>query len=437
MIWFIYNLLFPVAALLMLPYYLFRMWRRGGYGPGFLQRIGVYDATLKSALSSRPRVWVHAVSVGEMYVALKFIEEWRGKDAGAAFTISTNTSTAHALAQRLKHGEDVLVYFPLDLPVVIRAVLRLVRPVMLVLVEGELWPNLIRLSKRRGIPVVVVNARMSARSFAGYRRLALFFRPVLRLPDRLFAQSAEDAARFAALGAEAERLVVTGSAKYDVALGAPGNEEKARSILAAGGLSPQALILLGGSTWPGEEAVLLDVLQRYRPLHPDLRLVLVPRHAERRDAVMAEIRARGLTVVQRSRGTETDAGSDPAVLLVDTTGELRHLYKVASVIFVGKSLTQHGGQNIVEPAACAKPVVVGPNMENFPDVIRDFLGDSAIVQVADAAELTREIGLLLSDRELRESLGRKAAAVVERKAGCLRAAVEAAMTLLPGRSASR
>jgi 3-deoxy-D-manno-octulosonic-acid transferase len=152
---------------------------------------------------------------------------------------------------------------------------------------------------------------------------------------------------------------------------------------------------------------------------------------------MAEIRARGLTVVQRSRGTETDAGSDPAVLLVDTTGELRHLYKVASVIFVGKSLTQHGGQNIVEPAACAKPVVVGPNMENFPDVIRDFLGDSAIVQVADAAELTREIGLLLSDRELRESLGRKAAAVVERKAGCLRAAVEAAMTLLPGRSASR
>lgn len=434
MIWLIYNLLFPLAALLMLPHYLLRMWRRGGYGPGFLQRFGIYGSALKTALGSRPRLWIHAVSVGEMYVALKFVEEWRARDPGAAFVISTNTSTAHALAGRLKHAEDALVYFPLDVPVVIRRVLGLIKPVMLVLVEGELWPNLIRLSKKKGIPVIVVNARMSARSFAGYRRLGWIFRPLLRLPDRLFAQSAADAERFAALGVGADRLVVSGSAKYDVALGAPGDPGKARDILAAAGLPATALVLLGGSTWPGEEAALLDILGRYRPSYPDLRLVLVPRHAERRDEVMAEIRARGLTVVQRSRMTPEDASANPLVLLADTTGELRHLYTAASVIFVGKSLTQHGGQNIVEPAACAKPIVVGPNMENFPDVISDFLAESAIVQVADAAGLTREVGRLLGDRDLRDDYGRKAAAVVRRNAGSLRAAVDASMPLASGRS---
>lgn len=428
--WIIYNLVFPLVLLVMLPRYLLRMWRRGGYRRGFLQRLGLYDAALRAEIAARPRIWIHAVSVGEMYVALKFIGEWRSRDAGAAFAISTNTSTGHALALRLKHADDALVYFPVDFPPVIRRVLRLIRPRMLFLVEGEIWPNLVRSAKARGIPVAVLNGRLSEKSFAGYRRLRFLFKPVLDRIDRFFVQGADDAGRYLHLGVDPGRVIATGSAKYDVALGAQGDRSKAEGLFAAAGIPSDALVLLGGSTWAGEEEALLDVYTRCKPSHPGLRLVLVPRHAERRDEVMAAIRKRGLSVVQRSRMEEGKTASDaPDVLLVDTTGELRHLYTLAGVIFVGKSLTQHGGQNVIEPASCGKAILVGPHMENFSDVMKDFLADDAMVQVRDAEELGAQAGRLLGDGALRESYGRRAAAVVRKQAGSLRKTVDAAMPM--------
>lgn len=431
MIWMLYNLCFPVILLVMLPYFLFRMCRRGGYAKGFLQRVGVYEASLKVKIRERPRVWIHAVSVGETYVALRFMEEWRRVRPDVAFVMSVNTSTARTLAGKSLDPRDVLVYFPLDFPAVIRRVLGMIQPRMLVLTECEFWPNLIRMAGLRHCPVLLINGRMSDRSFRGYSRVRRLFTPVLQRVDRLCVQGDRDRLRYLELGVQAERVVTTGSAKYDVALKEPGSPEKAAQILGMAGMSSSDLILLGGSTWPGEEEVLLDYFTEARGRYPALKLVLVPRHAERREEVVAAIRRRGLVYSQRSTGLAVAAGSPVDVLLVDTTGELRHLYTAATVIFVGKSLTQHGGQNMIEPAVCGKPVVVGPNLENFADIADEFRAEGALVQVADSAGLAREIDSLLGDSARRESVGSRAVALVMKNRGCVRVTVGCAESLLP------
>ncbi len=425
MIWLIYNLLFPVLFLVMLPYFLFRMCRRGGYARGFMQRLGVYDVALKARLQERPRVWIHAVSVGETYVALRFMEEWRQARSDIAFVMTVNTSTAHALATKALNPVDVLVYFPVDFPWVIRRVLNLLKPQMLVLTECEFWPNLIRLSKARGIPVMLINGRMSDRSFKGYFRYRWLFTPLLRMVDHLCVQGPQDRARYLALGAEPGQVQETGSAKYDVALKEPGKLENAQLILSSARMVAGDLILLGGSTWPGEEEVLLDYFVEAKTRHPDLKLVLVPRHAERRDEVVALIERRGLKYVQRSKGGTGEAD----VLLVDTTGELKHLYTAATVIFIGKSLTQHGGQNIIEPAVCGRPIVVGPNMENFADIVREFAAADALIQVGTLPELRSKLGQLLADVSLQKNFGDRAATLVGKNRGSIKAMVDTAQRL--------
>lgn len=426
--WLLYNILFPVLLALALPYYLLRMVRRGGYARGFLQRVGIYDAALAARLAERPRVWVHAVSVGETLVALRFMEGWRRKEPGVAFVLSVNTSTGRALAAKSLHPEDAMVYFPLDNPWVLARVFRFLRPACLILTECEFWPNLIRMACNRGIPVLLINGRMSDRSFRGYRRFRVLFRPVLRMIRFLCVQGAKDRERYMALGVDADRILVTGSAKYDVALQAAADLSVEEGILADSGLDRTDTILLGGSTWSGEEAVLLDLFARLRGRFPALRLILVPRHAERRDEVVEGIRGRGLSYVQRSKGRVAAGAGKPDVVLADTTGELRHLYAIASVVFVGKSLTQHGGQNPIEPAACAKPVLVGPNMENFRDIMADFISADAMIQVRDAGELEMRIGELLADESMRSALGQKALGVVGRNRGSLEAMVRAAIS---------
>lgn len=429
MIWLIYNLLFPVLFLAMLPYFLLRMCRRGGYAKGFMQRLAVYDAGLKARLSETSRVWVHAVSVGETYVALRFMEEWRLVQPDIAFVMTVNTSTAHTLAAKALNKADVLVYFPVDFPWVIRRVLNVLKPRMLVLTECEFWPNLIRMSQARGIPVMLINGRMSDRSFKGYHRYRWLFTPLLRMVDHLCVQGPQDQERYLALGAAPDRVQTTGSAKYDVALKEPGSLETASAILASARMAAGDMILLGGSTWPGEEAVLLDYYVQAKSRYPDLKLVLVPRHAERRDEVVALIEKRGLKFAQRSKGGANVAGEPPGVLLVDTTGELKHLYTVATVIFIGKSLTQHGGQNIIEPAVCGRPVVVGPNMENFADIVREFKAAEALIQVGTEAELRDTLDQLLADTIMRVTYGTRAAALVSKNRGSIKATVAAAQGL--------
>ncbi len=430
MLWFLYNIFFVLGFLVMLPRFLWRMARRGGYARNFLERFGRYAPGVRAQLAAGGRVWVHAVSVGEVGVGLRLIAELRRRQPGLHCVLSTTTSTGHAVAQRQLAAGDVLIYFPLDFPLITRRVLRLIQPRALLLIENELWPNLVRGARRRNVPVAMINGRISPHSYGGYRLLKPLTRRLLAGVNLFCAQGAADAQRLLELGAPAARVQVLGSAKYDLAPAGDGGALLARATLRAAGFADERPLLLGGSTWPGEEAVLLDAWRVLHDRFPDLALVLVPRHAERRAEVLKEIEQRGLRVVLRSDLPAPAAAARPDVFLVDTTGELRFFYAVADVIFVGKSLTRHGGQNIIEPALCAKPVLVGPHMENFESIVPDFLAARALVQVPDAAALTTAIGELLADPDARQAMGARAANVVRDKAGAIRATVDRLLPLL-------
>ncbi len=413
MIWFLYNLLFGVGFLLLLPRFLLRMRRRGGYARDFGHRFGRYAPALHAQLAEGGRVWVHAVSVGELFVGLALMQEWRRRRPAVRFVLSTTTSTAYALALRELAAPDVLIYFPIDTPPIQCRVLGLIRPSALVLMETELWPNLIRLAAARGVPVFLANGRLSERSARRYGYLSAFTRRLFPLLRGFFMQTEVEVARMVGLGADPARVHTTGTVKYDVAL-APVSVDTS-AVRRTGG------VLMGGSTWAGEEAALLDAFIALRATHPALSLVLAPRHAERRAEVLAEIAARGLRCVTRSSGQPQ---GEAEVFLLDTTGELKGFYACADVIFVGKSLTQHGGQNPLEPAAAGKAIVVGPNMENFTPVMADLQRAQGIRQVPDAAALTAALGELLANPAARDALGAAARRAVEQQRGAMGRMVE-------------
>lgn len=418
MLWLLYNLLFLLAFLVVLPKFLWRMVRRGGYARNFGQRFGWYHADVREALAERGRIWIHAVSVGELFVALSLIRALRQRDSGLRFVISTTTSTGYRILQQEVDDSDVGIYFPLDFPPIMRRVMRRIRPLALVLVEGEFWPNLVRTANRRGVPLFLVNGRISERSFRGYRRLRPFTRRIFRLFETLCVQSETDRERLLALGAPPDSVRVLNSAKYELGEDDPVLVEQAGSVLGEM-LGEGRRVLLGGSTWPGEETVLVEIYRRARERFPDLALVLAPRHVERKAQVVEALRAGSIPFCQRS---DWDSGGPPAdvdAMVLDTTGELRHYYAHADLIFVGKSLCSEGGQNIIEPAQFGKAVVVGPHMKNFPVVMDDFLQAKAIRQVRTAEELETTILGLLDAPEAMAALGENAARLIREKSGAI------------------
>ncbi len=448
MIWFLYNLLFPIGFLLLLPKFLSRMARRGGYKKHFEQRLGIYGHSTTIRLKEARRIWIHAVSVGEIHIAFRFIEAYRKENPEARFVLSTNTSTAHALGKEQLDQRDVLIYFPVDLPRVMKRAFNAINPLKLILVECEFWPNLVRQAHKRDIPVSLINGRISDSSFRGYMKFRALTRRLLEMIDPICVQSRQDAERVIAMGARPETVHMLGTAKYDLPPPADNVADVAKAVLQQINVPADAQILLGGSTWPGEEAVLCQIYKNLRSLYPKLFLVLIPRHVERREAVQNVIEAQGLSVTLRSQldlslrsgsagGVALPEDSDaigraslseradactelpPDVLMVDTTGEMMSFYAVADVVFVGKSLCEHGGQNPIEPALFGKAIVVGPNMENFPSVMDDFLLQGALSQVQDVPALEKTIEKLLLDPVSREQLGTAAQQVVESRRGVI------------------
>jgi 3-deoxy-D-manno-octulosonic-acid transferase len=420
MIWWIYNFIFPIVFLFLLPHYLMRMLRRGGYARDFSQRFGCYGRAESELLDAPGQpIWIQAVSVGELSIALSFMDELRRREPGIRFVLTTNTSTGHALALQKVHAPDVTLYFPMDVPLVMRRALRRIRPAIVVLIENEMWPNLIRTAEKRGIPTIMVNGRISENSFKGYRKIRFITRDLLPRIRWFCVQSAADRDRLLYLGAPPEKVEITGSAKYDLPATPPTAVVRAQNVLAKLRPADRRLILVGGSTWPGEEDFLADLYGIAKAQHPELLLVLVPRHAERREAVLEVLRARNLSVVQRSQFPDdaSPPAQPPDVLLVDTTGELRGFYANADLVFVGKSLTEVGGQNPIEPARDGKPIVVGPHMENFRVIAADFTAARAWIQARDADDLRSHLLRLLDNAPERARLGEAAAALVARSAG--------------------
>ena len=428
--WFIYNVLFAIAYLAMMPSFLLRMRRRGGYRARMGDRFARYPADILAALSSPSQrstlnaqpstspIWIHAVSVGEVQVAGQLMRALRAVDPSLRFVFSTTSSTGWRTAEREVTDRDVLIYNPLDFPFLVRRALDRIRPRAVILTETEIWPNFIRAIHRRGIPLFLANARISDRSAPRYRRLRWFFGEVFRCFTKIYVQSDLDAERLVGAGAVRVRMEVTGSFKFDVAKRRPEKETELRAWIGEG------RILLGGSTWPGEDEVLLRVLG---DLPPDVKLVIAPRHFEKADAVEANILKAGFRCIRRSCGDANPSTPQLSTLnpqqnivyLADTTGELMGLFGLASVAFVGKSLCAHGSQNMIEPCLCGVPTVVGPYTENFRPVMSDLLAADAIVQVKDEAELRQTIlsffGAEGSQRAA--ALGARAKAAVERRRG--------------------
>ena len=426
----LYNLLFLLAYPFLLPGFLVRMFRRGGYAARMGDRFALYPQEVVAAFAggegrNRP-VWIHAVSVGEVQVAGQLMREWRAAEPSVRFCFSTTSSTGWKMAEREVTAADTLIYNPLDFPNFVKSALKLVRPRAIVLTESEIWPNFILKAKKYGIPLFLVNARISDRSAPRYAKGRIFFGDAFAAFTRVFAQSELDRTRLMAAGAKSIRTTVTGSFKFDVARRNPAKEAELRAWVGPG------RILLGGSTWPGEDEVLLDVYAKLRALPgapEDVKLVLAPRHFEKADAVEANIRRRGFECVRRSRGDAgSPSGRSAAVFLADTTGELMGLYGIADWVFVGKSLCAHGSQNMIEPCLCGKPTAVGPYTENFRPVMSDLLEGDGIVQVGDAEALGRTLTDWIVHGD--GGLGARAAAAVSRRLGVVPRCVKAIREVL-------
>ncbi len=401
----LYNLLFPFILVLLLPGFLHRMIRRGKYRHKFWQRFGIYSPRVRERLGTG-RVWVHAVSVGEVMIALKLIRALKSRDPDAAFVLSTTTSTGFKVAARAKAPWLEPIYNPLDFLPTARAAVRTIRPKQLVLVEAEAWPNILAEVRALGSSVVMVNTRLSARSEKRYRAVRWLAAPVFNQIDRLCLQEDRDIARWTSIGVDRSRLVVTGSIKFDNSAAGPRAARDFQPALRSLGVPSGAPVLLGGSTFDGEEAVLAQVFLTLRERWPDLLLILVPRHVERSGEIEAALAPTGLRIARRKSPGTSDR---PDILLVDTTGELRDWYACADVVFMGKSLTARGGQNPAEPVTAGVPVIFGPNMQNFTTLASQFLSVGGAIEVRTAEEITGAVDTLLRDPALRSSMAAKAA----------------------------
>lgn len=410
--------IYSAAYLLLLPVILFRLaWRarrNPAYRERWRQRLGCYD----SAQRLDEPVWVHAVSVGEVGAAAPLVRALRERFPFAPVLVTTTTPTGFDTVTR-QFGASVLhVYFPYDLPWIVRRFLRRFRPRMLLLMETELWPNVIHEARAGGIPVVLVNGRMSEQSARRYRSLRGFTASMLRELTCIAAQTAADAARLRDLGAPAERISITGSLKFDVHLPASVFEEGAAIRRDLGINRP---ILMAGSTRPGEEEVLLEILVKLRTRHPGLLLVIAPRHPERFELVAEMCRRAGHVVARRRAGDPCRPEVD--VYLVDTMGELLKFYAAADVAFVGGSLAPLGGQNVLEPAALGVPIATGPSLYNFEEIAARLREVGALRVGADAAALVEIISHWLGDSDSRDAAGRAGRDMVARNKGATTAVV--------------
>ncbi|MGA2602661.1 MAG: 3-deoxy-D-manno-octulosonic acid transferase [Verrucomicrobiia bacterium] len=443
MIRLLYTLLYTLSFILLSPMFLYKMWKRGKYRENFWQRFGFYSNDLRQWLADKKerRCWIQAVSVGEINVARHFINVLRRKFPDLRVIVTTTTSTGYTQAYERLPQEVELLYFPQDFPWCVHRAYRLIQPDFVVLIESELWPNHIWKGVARGVPLFLVNGRMSPRSERGYKRLGWLSRRVFSKLSLVCAQSHEDAANFIAVGVPSDRVHMTGNMKYDISMPhADAQTVDPVQLLKQIEVSAAQPILVAGSTHPGEEEILFDLLAHLRPKFSRLFLVLVPRHVERTREVVDLAKRKQVKFILRSEiNSRLEQTAKPYdCLIVNSTGELKWFYKVATVIFVGKSLVGEGGQNIVEAAASGHPVVFGPHMQNFRAIAREFVAQGACVQVPDADGLCRAVGELLEDGNRRRSIVEAAHRVIESNVGATTRSVDLiAKALLEGQIVRR
>jgi len=429
---FIYNAVFLLGFVLSAPFYFLKMWRRGNWYEGFGQRFASYNSKFKQAITNRDTIWLHAVSVGEVNICTQLIKALEPRVPKLKIVVSTTTSTGMAELKKKLPPHIAKIYYPLDRRKYVRRSLRLISPQAVVLMEAEIWPNFLWRCRDLGTPVFLVNARLSENSFRGYKRFGFLFRSVFQSFAGVGCQNESDAKRLAEIGCRPERIHVVGNLKFDAAtltertLDVP-------ALLEQIGVATDAPVIVAGSTHDGEEKILGKVFMRLRAKVPNLFLIVVPRHFERGKEAARDLEASGLKVIYRSELTSAvhRERNEVDVLLVNTTGELRYFYEVATVVFVGKSLTAAGGQNPIEPGALGKPIVFGPNMQNFEAITKMLVSRDGAWQVRDVAELERALLELLTNKPRAAQLGGNARVVVTENLGSMERTVEMIVSKLP------
>jgi 3-deoxy-D-manno-octulosonic-acid transferase len=439
MVLFFYNLALFVVLVAGSPWWLWRLATTQKYRDGLWDRMGAVparlDGTGQPGLSDpRPVIWLHAVSVGEVLAASCLVSELDNTFPDHRLLISTTTRTGQELA-RSRFGADRVFYCPLDLPWAVRNYLNALKPSLLILAETEFWPNLLTGCFRRGIPVAVVNARISDRSFPRYRRLRSLWHPILSQLSLVLAQSEVDAARLKAIGCTPERVSVAGNLKFDVRAEAESTAARLLNELARG-----KRLVVAGSTLEGEEAALLEAWPRLIESDPNLVLVLAPRHPERFAAVAALLQNSSFPWVRRSSWATNSIGAPRflapgEIILLDSIGELASVYSLAAVAFVGGSLIPAGGHNPLEPAQFGVPIVMGPHYANFRAIVEDLLAHNAL-RIAAKEHFAGAMIEMLENSAEASAIGARAKEVFERQSGATGRCVAALKQLLPSRVAA-
>lgn len=418
---FLYNLFFPVVLLFMLPGLILRLVRRGNYQHKFAQRFARYSPEVLARVG-QGRTWIHSISVGETFVAIKLAREMKQADPTLRFLLSVTTSTGFAQAQNAASDWLEVIYNPLDMLPFVKRALAAFRPARLIFIEA-MWPNLLTQAKKRSIPIAMI-PRLSPRSERRFRKGKCLVGPIFAQVDAWCVQDQADLQRWTALGVDPARIEVTGAIKFDYAGQGPDTDKRVGALrnLLAQLLPPangeQAPVLLAGSTFPGEEKLVTQIFIKLRKRFPGLFLILVPRHVERTAEVLNDLQpfvCEGLRVAVR---TQMAAAPHPAdCLIVNTTGELQYWYHLATAVVIGKSFLAEGGQNPAEPVVAGKPVVFGPHMENFAGLVGMLLESGGARQVTDASHLEQTLAELLADPAAAAKMAGQARVALEAHTG--------------------
>jgi 3-deoxy-D-manno-octulosonic-acid transferase len=426
----VYSFVTFVAFMIVAPYFVYQAVRYKKYVGSLHQRLGYLPITLN--VDGEESIWIHAVSVGEALTVRALIADLKVRYPRLRVYVSTTTIAGQQVARKQLPQVDGVFYFPFDWAFIVRRTLAIVKPRLFVMVETEIWPNLLRICRARAVKTLVINGRISAHSFPRYKLIRPFFKRVLADVDRFCVQSDETARRLLELGAEPGRITVTGSLKFDSvpvpAVMAHGRPREL--VLRFFRLSANRVVIVAGSTMKSEEAAVLRAFARIKTLAPGALLVLAPRHPERFGDVERLAREEGFVTARRT-ALAIDVEPRAEVVILNTLGELAQLYQLATAVFVGGSLADYGGHNILEPAVFGKPIVFGPYMQNFREIADAFIANGAAVQVSSERELDAALRSLVSDPVRRARLGAAARALVEANRGAKDKTLTVIADLLP------
>jgi 3-deoxy-D-manno-octulosonic-acid transferase len=426
----VYSLLTLTVFVGVSPYFLYQAIRYQKYIGSLRQRLGFLPISFN--IDGDESIWIHAVSVGEALTARALAADLKSRYPRLRLFLSTTTMAGQQVARGSFSNIDGVFYFPFDWTFIVRRTLGIVRPQLFIMMETEIWPNLLRECRRRGVKTVLINGRISSRSYPRYRMIRPFFRRVLADVDRFCMQSEESARRLAELGGAADRVSVTGSLKFDsleLPSATPHGRPRER-VLRFFRVAPQRTVVVAGSTMRGEEAAVLRAFARVKETQPSALLVLAPRQPERFGEAERLAREAGFVTARRSE-LPVDAEPREDVIVLDSIGELAQLYQVATAVFVGGSLADHGGHNILEPAVFGKPILFGPHMQNFKEIADAFLTNDGAVRVGSDRELEETLLALVTDPVRRARLGAAARALVEANRGAKTKTLAVIGELLP------